>query len=64
MGRRVLRPTFLRDARLMTPTLETARLLMRPTELADAEQIQAIFPQWEITAEEWRARKTIERRYF
>lgn len=41
----------------MTPTLETARLLMRPTELADAEQIQAIFPQWEITAEEWRARK-------
>ena len=32
----------------MTPTLETARLLLRPVELADAEQIQAIFPQWEI----------------
>lgn len=32
----------------MTPTLETARLLLRPIELADAPQIQAIFPQWEI----------------
>ena len=32
----------------MTPTLETARLFLRPIELADAEQIQAIFPQWEI----------------
>ena len=32
----------------MTPTLETARLLLRPIELADAEQIQAIFPNWEI----------------
>jgi ribosomal-protein-alanine N-acetyltransferase len=32
----------------MTPTLETARLLLRPIELADAEQIQQIFPQWEI----------------
>ena len=32
----------------MTPTLETARLLLRPIELADAESIQAIFPQWEI----------------
>jgi [ribosomal protein S5]-alanine N-acetyltransferase len=32
----------------MMPTLETARLLLRPIELADAEQIQAIFPQWEI----------------
>jgi RimJ/RimL family protein N-acetyltransferase len=32
----------------MAPTLETARLLLRPIELADAEQIQAIFPQWEI----------------
>lgn len=32
----------------MTPTLETARLLLRPIELADADQIQAIFPQWEI----------------
>ncbi len=32
----------------MTPTLETARLLLRPIELADAGQIQQIFPQWEI----------------
>jgi ribosomal-protein-alanine N-acetyltransferase len=32
----------------MMPTLETARLLLRPIELADAEQIQAIFPNWEI----------------
>lgn len=32
----------------MTPTLETARLLLRPIALDDAEQIQAIFPQWEI----------------
>jgi [ribosomal protein S5]-alanine N-acetyltransferase len=32
----------------MTPTLETARLLLRPLELADADQIQLIFPQWEI----------------
>ncbi len=32
----------------MTPTLETARLLLRPVELADAEHIQGTFPQWEI----------------
>jgi [ribosomal protein S5]-alanine N-acetyltransferase len=32
----------------MTPTLETVRLVLRPIELADAEQIQAVFPQWEI----------------
>jgi [ribosomal protein S5]-alanine N-acetyltransferase len=32
----------------MTPTLETARLLLRPIEIADAPQIQSIFPQWEI----------------
>jgi ribosomal-protein-alanine N-acetyltransferase len=32
----------------MTPTLETARLLLRPVELADAGQIQSIFPHWEI----------------
>jgi len=32
----------------MTPALETARLLLRPIELADAEQIQAVFPHWEI----------------
>lgn len=32
----------------MTPPLETARLLLRPLELADAPQIQLVFPQWEI----------------
>jgi [ribosomal protein S5]-alanine N-acetyltransferase len=32
----------------MTPALETARLLLHPVELADAEQIQTTFPRWEI----------------
>lgn len=32
----------------MIPTLETPRLLLRPLELADAEQTQLIFPHWEI----------------
>lgn len=32
----------------MTPTLETPRLLLRPLELADAKQIQEIFPHREI----------------
>jgi ribosomal-protein-alanine N-acetyltransferase len=32
----------------MTPTLETPRLLLRPSELADAEQVQILFPHWEI----------------
>jgi RimJ/RimL family protein N-acetyltransferase len=32
----------------MTPTLETPRLILRPLELADAAQAQALFPQWEI----------------
>src|SRR6266481_235641 len=32
----------------MTPTLETTRLLLKPLELADAEQTQILFPQWEI----------------
>ena len=32
----------------MTPSFETERLLLRPLELADAAQVQAIFPQWEI----------------
>ena len=32
----------------VTPTLETPRLLLRPLELADAEQVQVIFPHWEI----------------
>lgn len=30
------------------PALETPRLLLKPVELADAPQIQALFPQWEI----------------
>lgn len=30
------------------PTLETPRLLLRPVELADAAQIQQLFPHWEI----------------
>lgn len=32
----------------MTLPLETQRLLLRPVEFADAEQIQQLFPQWEI----------------
>jgi [ribosomal protein S5]-alanine N-acetyltransferase len=32
----------------MIPTLETPRLFLRPLELADAPQIQLVFPQWEI----------------
>jgi ribosomal-protein-alanine N-acetyltransferase len=32
----------------MTPTVETRRLILRPLKLADAEQIQSLFPQWEI----------------
>ena len=32
----------------MTPILETARLILRPLELADADEIQCLFPQWEI----------------
>ena len=35
-------------ARAMIPSLETPRLWLQPLELADAEQIQQIFPQWEI----------------
>jgi [ribosomal protein S5]-alanine N-acetyltransferase len=31
----------------MTPNLETRRLLLRPAELADAEQTQILFPRWE-----------------
>jgi len=33
---------------LVTPPLETPRLLLRPAELADAAQVQALFPHWEI----------------
>jgi [ribosomal protein S5]-alanine N-acetyltransferase len=32
----------------MPPVLETPRLLLRPLELADAEQIERIFPHWEV----------------
>ncbi len=32
----------------MTPTLETERLYLKPLDLADAEALQRIFPQWEI----------------
>jgi ribosomal-protein-alanine N-acetyltransferase len=32
----------------MVPTLETRRLILKPLELADAPQIQQLFPQWEI----------------
>jgi [ribosomal protein S5]-alanine N-acetyltransferase len=30
----------------MVPPIETARLILRPLELADAEQVQRIFPHW------------------
>ena len=33
---------------MTTPLLETPRLLLRPLELADAEQVQVLFPHWEI----------------
>jgi len=32
----------------MTPQLETARLILRPLELADAETTQRLFPHWEV----------------
>jgi RimJ/RimL family protein N-acetyltransferase len=32
----------------MIPALETTRLFLRPLELADAGQTQALFPHWEI----------------
>jgi len=32
----------------MTPVLETRRLVLHPLELADAEQVQVLFPNWEI----------------
>jgi ribosomal-protein-alanine N-acetyltransferase len=32
----------------MTPVLETSRLLLRPIQLSDAEQVQVLFPHWEI----------------
>ena len=30
------------------PPLETARLILKPVELADAQQVQVLFPAWEI----------------
>lgn len=32
----------------MTPVLETRRLVLKPLELSDSEQAQALFPHWEI----------------
>jgi ribosomal-protein-alanine N-acetyltransferase len=32
----------------MTPVLQTARLVLCPLQLADAEQVQVLFPKWEI----------------
>jgi len=32
----------------MIPTLQTSRLILRPLTLADAEQVQLLFPKWEI----------------
>jgi RimJ/RimL family protein N-acetyltransferase len=32
----------------MIPILETDRLVLRPLELADAEQVQTLFPCWEV----------------
>ena len=33
---------------MATPSLETPRLILRPLALADADEVQLIFPQWEI----------------
>jgi RimJ/RimL family protein N-acetyltransferase len=33
---------------MTTPSLETSRLILRPLALADADEVQLIFPQWEI----------------
>jgi [ribosomal protein S5]-alanine N-acetyltransferase len=33
---------------MTTPRLETSRLLLRPLGLADADQVQELFPHWEI----------------
>jgi ribosomal-protein-alanine N-acetyltransferase len=32
----------------VVPALETSRLVLRPLALADAEQVQRIFPRWEV----------------
>jgi RimJ/RimL family protein N-acetyltransferase len=33
---------------MTTPVLETARLILRPLEIADADRIQRIFPHWDV----------------
>jgi RimJ/RimL family protein N-acetyltransferase len=33
---------------LVTPTLETARLILCPLQISDADQVQVLFPHWEI----------------
>ena len=33
---------------MITPTLETLRLVLRPLALEDADAVQALFPQWDI----------------
>ena len=33
---------------ITTPVLETARLILRPLELADADQVQLLFPHWDV----------------
>jgi RimJ/RimL family protein N-acetyltransferase len=35
-------------ARCTVPVLETARLVLRPLELADANEVQRLFPYWEV----------------
>jgi RimJ/RimL family protein N-acetyltransferase len=37
-----------RNDTFMTPALETPRLLLNPLEMPDADQIQLLFPHWEI----------------
>jgi ribosomal-protein-alanine N-acetyltransferase len=41
-------PLHLPRIRAMPPILQTSRLILRPLELADAEQAQVLFPHWEI----------------
>ena len=33
---------------MTTPALETTRLILRPLELADADQVQLLFPHWDV----------------
>ena len=47
-GRLCSRRDFFYDRWAMVPALETSRLILRPLELADAEQTQVLFPHWEI----------------